>query len=86
MGQNALPRSFFKSLHDKCAELKGSKLMVHRKGNLHVKGSRSSEKDQEDLDIMIAASRVRAPRPLQTGGIYSAEGNGESVPVLVLLS
>ena len=38
--------------------------MVQRKGNLPVKDGRSSEeRDQEDLDIMAAVSKVRVPTP-----------------------
>ena len=33
-----------------------NKLMSQRKGNLHVKDRSSEERDQEDLDIMTAAS------------------------------
>ena len=37
------------------------------------------ERDQEDLDIMTAASWSEFPQPQ---GIYSDEGNGESAPEL----
>ena len=43
--------------------------MVQKKGNLHMKDSRSSEeRDQEDLDIMTASSVIRVPKPLQPRG------------------
>ena len=38
--------------------------MLQRKWNLHVKDSRSSEeRDQEDLDIITAASMSEFPQP-----------------------
>ena len=81
LGQNALPRScFFLSLHNQDAELKGNKLMLQRKWNLHVKDSRSSEeRDQENLDIKTTVRWSESPQPQ---GIYLAEGNGESAPQL----
>ena len=54
----------FMSSHNQDAGLKGNRLMVQRKGNLPVKDGRSSEeRDQEDLDIMAAVSKVRVPTP-----------------------
>ena len=54
----------FLILHDKDAcrvkkkreRERENKLMSQRKGNLHVKDRSSEERDQEDLDIMTAAS------------------------------
>ena len=52
--------------------------------------SRSSEeRDQEDLDIMTAVSKVRVPMaPLFPGDLlpYLAQGTGESTPELALTS
>ena len=59
------------SLHNEEAELKGSKLMVQRKGNFHVKDSRSAEeRDQEGLDVVTAARMVRAPTAPPGRGIF----------------
>ena len=44
-----------------------NKLMAQRKGNLHVKDRSSEEKDEEDLDIVTAASWSVSPQPQGSG-------------------